>query len=556
MSKNQLIFYSNKFKAIFFYLVSNSTYLFLLSFVLKFCNQKQISLQSQIKEMNLVSPPPKISFWIYEEIVYFLPLMVFILISGTLLSYLSQKLIPLKLASDHFLLTFILTLLLILPSQEAYFSPRRSFEYSLALVSFFLAYIYLRDHFISGFKNKLRFSYNQLIFFGVLLSTLQRLQSLWIDSYELFVFDDPFTYYNTSKSFLTGPIQIPEAYNPGMFFYLYSVLQIFGEGHLFPKLIMVFWSSLGLYYLSLFIKNFFHSEDLSLIAILIYLTSSHYVEFSNQYFNENIFHPTLSIFLYQTHFLSSGKSSRKSLGHILSLLLMIGLTLMRSWFPPFGIFWYFYLLLSNKKPKNHFFKLLLIYSLILLFYIISMYSYNFYFHNKIRFLVIDAFKLNFIIGNNPYSHGTFTWHWLHFQNENHFYTDSDGYKILIRYLRDHPIFWIKLLFQKSIVWFLGAGNPRPQNNFYMQPIHFAQYFYRFLSFLLLILGSIRLLRSKKFIVFPILYLIVLGIHLLIFVEHRGVLSIMPLSTILISMGILELKQFAKNSSFFKTKITY
>lgn len=95
-----------------------------------------------------------------------------------------------------------------------------------------------------------------------------------------------------------------------------------------------------------------------------------------------------------------------------------------------------------------------------------------------------------------------------------------------------------------MLWFVGAGGPRPLGNYYQHPLLISQYFYRISISLLLLVGLIRLIKHKKFIL-PSAYLSILFVHLVFFVDYRFTLTAMPIQAVLVPFGIIVMANIIK-----------
>ncbi|HMV80283.1 MAG TPA: dolichyl-phosphate-mannose-protein mannosyltransferase [Leptospiraceae bacterium] len=406
-----------------------------------------------------------------------------------------------------------------------------------------------------------------MVFFLISISTLQRLIALYLDNNDLFAGDDPNTFYYQAVSFYeSGVIKPNSGFSPGMSFYLLGMFKFFGIGQFFPKLIMIFLGSLGLLSLALFINSFFKSKAVSIVALLFYITSSHYVSFSNQFWNENLFHPAFSVFLYLTWkiFEEKKKSINQSINQSINLsiylsivpVIMLSLTLLRSWFPLPGLIWILFLFYTAYSNKLHFLKKTAIVSAGIIFLGLGLLYSDHYSSQK--GVATSNSPINLLIGNNPYSQGTYTRHWVTFVRDYKINLEDKNYiSQVININIDNPFIIVRNLKNKAFLWFLGAGGPRPISPYYQHPLLILQYFYRFTVFLLFLFGASFLFSHRKGKILVLLYFSVFMIHMIYFADYRFTLTAMPLQAIFVSFGVMRIMKrlSAWQSIFFQESRT-
>ncbi|WP_232224607.1 glycosyltransferase family 39 protein [Leptospira fainei] len=377
----------------------------------------------------------------------------------------------------------------------------------------------------------------------VLFSLLQRLLALHLDNGLLQSGDDPKTFYDAAINLYEKGISPNLGFSPGMSYFLFACFKIFGIGQLVPKLLLALIGSLGLFCSIETTRILIKSKIAGILAGIFYLTSSHYVSFSNQLWNENLFNPLFSMFIY-VNVLAFNKGGVKYL--VLQMLITVFagacFSLLRSWFPlVFLVFLIgFFIESGNRKIPR---KSQLV--LLALLFCISYLSPRLFRGQSDGVIATNNSQLNFVIGNNPYSQGTYTRHWVTFTKESGLDVNSkEMMNYLMEIYKKNPELVFINLYKKVMLWFVGAGGPRPLDNYYQHPLLISQYFYRITTSLLLLVGLIQLIRYKKFIL-PLGYLSILFVHLVFFVDYRFTLTAMPIQAVLIPFGIIVLANTLK-----------
>ena len=218
---------------------------------------------------------------------------------------------------------------------------------------------------------------------------------------------------------------------------------------------------------------------------------------------------------------------------------MLFLTLFRSWFPVLGLTWILFLLYQAYLNRSSWFKKIVIIFTSLIF-LSSLYFYSNHYNSQ-KGLATSNSSINLLIGNNPYSQGTYTRHWVTFVRDYRINLEDKNYIAqVIKINIDSPLIILNNIKNKAFPWFLGAGGPRPISSYYQHPLLAMQYFYRFTVFLLFLFGISFLFRFRKGKILILLYSIVFLIHMIYFADYRFTLTVMPLQAIIVSFGIMKI----------------
>lgn len=514
------------------------------------------SKQSEIIRSGLIAistDPPQVTDWIYRDTFLFLFAYAICAILVVLILALSKKYFIL-IGNDTWQTTifyFLLTAsIVIYKIPYGYYSENKKYGFAILFLLLSLSTAFFWNYIVTTIpKIKPVFIryYDFIIYFLVGFSTVQRLIAFYLDPNLLYRDDDPFIYYDQALKIFENNTTPPSDISQGMIYFLAFCFKIFGVGQIVPKLILIVIGAIGMFCAIKLAYEVSKSQLISLIVGIFYLTSSHYVSFSNFFWNENLFHPLFSIILYINH---RALSKKESFAIVVQVIVCITfsfyLSLLRSWFPfVFSLFILSYISKSNNRTQN-----LHIFSILLLFVFSYIVSKMILLGWSGSVFVTSNSHINLIIGNNPYSQGTYTRHWKTFADANG--VDANGNEIfshLYEYYLNNPIAFIYNFVKKFFLWFVGTGGPRMFTDYYQHPLSIAQYFYRITVSIFVITGLLRVYTLKIYNIL-IVYLAIFGIHMIYFVDYRFTLTSMQLQAILFSFGLVHFLNRIKEFNFF------
>jgi hypothetical protein len=523
----------------------------IVHYTLKFFSKIQ-SKQLSLAFESLKTEPPGIINFIYTEAYYFILLYSILFIINLAIFWFGKSLqiVNYSIRTVLIFLTVNCIILLSHSKEETLTNPKVIFYIALLfLILLFLISSRFKLTSTKLIKININKNYNVILYSLIFFSTIQRIIALIIDPNLLPEGDDPRTFYNQALSFLETNSYTPNSgFSPGMSLYLWTIFKFFGEGQFVPKATLILIGLLGITSLCKFTKSYFHSKLLPLTILLFYITSSHYVSFGNQFWNENLFNPIFSIYLFITWKLYITKDKTFFIfGIIVIPALILFLTLLRSWFPLLSSLHIIFLTYFIKPNHNIFFKKFsLLFLLIISYTFLNLYSIQYL--NKLGLPTSNS-SINLLIGNNPYSQGTYTRHWVTFIND--YKIDIDDPKYINKLLDiniNNPIVPLNNLLKKFTLWTIGAGGPRPISNYYQHPLSIPQYIYRISIFLIMIFGIQNYLRFNKIKILFLLYLFIMIIHLIYFADYRFTLTAMPLQAIFVSIGTVKFLNFLNKTN--------
>jgi hypothetical protein len=228
---------------------------------------------------------------------------------------------------------------------------------------------------------------------------------------------------------------------------------------------------------------------------------------------------------------------------------MLSLTLLRSWFPVIAFIWLIYLFYKIFYYQTNISKKILQFLTVIFLYVFFLFSYNYHFSKNNKGVVTSNSAINLLIGNNPYSQGTYTRHWVTFTRDyNIDVTKNDFMKKVIEINLENPMLIASNTSKKLLLWFFSAGGPRPISPYYQHPLLIPQYFYRITVFLFLLFGIRTLYKYKKGSIIIFLYFIIFSIHMVYFADYRFTLTAMPFQAIIVSFGFLKLLKLSFRNS--------
>jgi hypothetical protein len=507
----------------------------------------------QSKELNLAfeslkTEPPGIINFIYTEAYYFILLysIIFIINYANFLVGKSLKILNFSVKTILIFLTVNCIIFLSHSKEETLTNSKVIFYIAfLFLILFFLIFSRHNPFSAKSLKIKINEYYNVIFYALIFFSTMQRVIALIIDPNLLPEGDDPRTFYIQALSFLeTNSYSPSSGFSPGMSLYLWTIFKFCGQGQLVPKVILIFIGLIGIISLGKFAKSYFHSKLLPLIILIFYISSSHYVSFGNQFWNENLFNPIFSFYLFITWklYITKEKKLFILLGILVIPVLILFLTLLRSWFPLLFLLHILFLIYFIKPNNNILLKrLTLVFMLIISFAYLNLYSIQY--SNRLGLPTSNS-SINLLIGNNPYSQGTYTRHWVTFIKDYKIDIDDPNYiwRVLDINVKN-PIVPLNNLIKKFTLWTIGAGGPRPISNYYQHPLSIPQYIYRISIFFIMIFGIQSLLKFNKIKILFFLYFFIMIIHLMYFADYRFTLTAMPLQSIFVSIGTVKIFDF-------------
>ncbi|MDV6236925.1 dolichyl-phosphate-mannose-protein mannosyltransferase [Leptospira ellisii] len=515
----------------------------------------------KVSQAILSVEPPTVGPWIYRETWIFLGAYATICVLILLFSFVAKRLFRAGTMSVNVIL-FFATVLLSVEAQEWKGSHWRIKPALYVLFCLSILYTIL---FRSGrmrpllerFLKSIEERYSLYLGVIVLSSVLQRVFALYLDPNLLVEGDDPEYYYSAAIQLYEHGIHPHSGFSSGMIYFLAGSFRLFGIGQGSAKVVLILIGSVGLICLAFFAKDFFRSKAISIFTVAFYLISSHYVSFSNQFWNENLFHPLFSIFLFSAYrfvrSVSAGSFSASISYSFVSGLLFFYLVQLRSWFLLVGVLFLSLLCFfefSGLKKRSA----ILVSGIAVLIVTLLGSGFAFQgFQNKEGHFLLPTSngKANFIIGNHPYSQGTYTRHWVTYTIETGSDLNSEELfkKVILENLKD-PAFLFSNLTKKTLLWFFSAGGPRPFTDYYQHPLSFAQYFFRISCFLLMCFGIFRSFSDRLGKILPAVYVSIFFIHLIYFADYRFTLTAMPLQALFIGCGLLALtrKAFGENDS--------
>lgn len=502
---------------------------------------KQWSLLAAVQ--NALQPePPLVIDWIYAEVYWMLGAYGLVCFGVLAVALLASRL-RLFANSWRALLFYggVASATIIYLSQQQIYSVTKSAALAI-LLSFLLISLITYPESVRPFVLHLSawMERNHLIALTVLvaISTIQRLISLYIDPHLLVDGDDPNTFFEQALRFHSGGVAPDSHFSPGMPIYLHFWFQLLGVGQFFPKLGLIAFGAVGLFFLADFVRGFFRCSGLALGVLIFYIASSHYVSFSNQLWNENLFHPLFSVFLWASWRLFAVRSFalQASLA-ILTGCLIFALTLLRSWFPLPGAIWVIFLALKMRQQNGSVRRSVVFAVAVLCLSATLFMLYQRYVAQKNSVTATTNWPINLLIGNNPYAQGTYTRHWVTFVRDYKvdLRTANLPQQIIEMNLKD-PAMALRNLVRKALLWFFSAGGPRPISSYYQHPQSIAQYFYRISVFLLLCFGLFSQRRSWQTLALCAVYAAVWGVHMVFFADYRFTLTMMPIQAILACLG--------------------
>ncbi|MCG6139390.1 hypothetical protein [Leptospira mtsangambouensis] len=516
---------------------------FAVLIVIAFCFQKLIAFtntnQARILFENLSflsADPPLVGPWLYRDIYYQLGCFFFFISFGFLYLFVlpNSFLLHDTRIKNLMLIIWMITILLTIKLKPDTYSPFKKYLVISFITAIYFVVIF-RNHLIQDFYRWMVSRIGLTIFAIVIISTTQRFVALYFDPFFLAEGDDPKTYFSAAKALLEGKDFLQGSFSKGMTVFLYYCFLMFGEGQVVPKVLMILVGTVGLYCLLSFILDYTKSNTIVVLVGLFYLFSSHYVSFSNQFWNENLFHPFFSIYLFLFYRLKSATSGYLKVLLGFSILpVVFVLTELRSWFPVvFILTVLIYFIINRRLISNAVVPV----ATLLLFFVI-----NVAFKEKVDrpspLFASNNMEFNFLVGNNPYAQGTYSRHWFTYSKEINLSQDKHEIfrNVLITNLKN-PDILIHNLWKKTILWFWGAGGPRPISIYYQNPLSLSQTVYRCLLTIFLFIGIYRSLIEKDFLICS-MYLLIFSVHLIFFADYRFTLTAMPLQAILVSYGVL------------------
>ncbi|TGK30882.1 dolichyl-phosphate-mannose-protein mannosyltransferase [Leptospira gomenensis] len=527
---------------------------FLFYRIVLFSNRTQGELL-KISQSILSVEPPLVGPWVYLETWIFLGAYTAFFVLIFLFCVIAKRFFGIDSISKSAALFFV-TALLAVEVQEWKGSNWRIKPTLYVLFCLSILYtILFRFGKIKEYKELLIKSieekYSLYLGFILLFSTLQRVVALYLDPNLLMEGDDPAYYYSAALQLYEHGVHPHSGFSSGMIYFLAASFRLFGSGQVVAKLLLILVGGVGLGCFALFAADFFRSKTISVFAAGFYLISSHYVSFSNQFWNENLFHPILSVFL----FCSFRFVRSLSTGYFLSFVfysIAVGSTFffliqLRSWFLLTGacfllLLWFFESYELKKRP-------VLFVSGVAILTIVLIgcgFAFREYQSKEGNFLLPTSNgKSNFIIGNHPYSQGTYTRHWVTYSKEVALDLNSDELleKVIFENL-NQPLVLVSNLGKKTLLWFFSAGGPRPFTNYYQHPLSFAQYFFRISCFLLMGWGFFYSYKYRLGKILPAVYVSIFAVHLIYFADYRFTLTAMPLQAVFIAHGLLALTKTA------------
>lgn len=519
---------------------------YLVLFVIAFSFMKLIayvnSNQSRILSENmsfLVAEPPIAGPWLYRDIYYQLGCFcIFVLVGIVYLFVLPQNL---RLHQDRFrnlvlYLLMIVVLLTIKLKSDSYF-PLKKYT---VIVSVIMVYFLLirNPRFFQNLYDRLTKRMDLAILGMVFFSTIQRFTALYFDPFSLIKGDDPETYFSAAKALFGGQDLLNGSFSRGMTLFLFHCFQLFGEGQLVPKILMICIGAVGLYCLLRFTLEYTKSKAITVLVAMFYFFSSHYVSFSNQFWNENLFHPALSVYLFLLFKSKTMKNvyTKLILG-LTVLFLALVLSELRSWFPlVFIVSVVIYYSNSIFRITN------VIYPVCILFFyfVASAGGGKERIDSSIPLLASSSMEFNFLVGNNPYAQGTYSRHWLTYSEEVQLSKNKEEiFQHILQVNLQNPSILIENLWKKTVLWFWGAGGPRPSTVYYQNPLSLSQTLYRCLVAVFLFFGIYQLIIKKEFLI-CLMYLVIFWVHLVFFADYRFTLTAMPLQAILVAYGLFSI----------------
>ncbi|WP_205287215.1 hypothetical protein [Leptospira abararensis] len=517
----------------------------LVLFVIAFSFLKLIgyvnSNQSRILLENMsfsATDPPTVGPWLYRDIYYQLGcFLVFVLVGVVYLFVLPQDL---RLHQDRFrnlilYIVMIVVLLTIKLKADSYLPLKKYFVIAFVITLYFL--FITRPNVFQNLYDRFTKRMDLAILGLVFVSTIQRFTALYFDPFSLIKGDDPETYFSAAKALFSGQDLLNGSFSRGMTWFLFHCFQLFGEGQLVPKIMMILIGAVGLYCLLRFTLDYTGSKAVTILVALFYLFSSHYISFSNQFWNENLFHPIFSIYLFLLFKSKSGKNVYKKLIHgITVLFLALVLSEFRSWFPlVFIVSIVVYYANSIFRISNVVYPVCLLF-----FYFVASTGGKERIDSSVPLIASSSMEFNFLVGNNPYTQGTYSRHWLTYSEEVQLSKNKDEiFQHILQINLKNPQIIIQNLWKKTVLWLWGAGGPRPLAVYYQNPLSLSQTLYRCLLTVFLFLGIYQLVIKKEFLI-CFLYLIIFWIHLVFFADYRFTLTAMPLQAILVSYGLFSI----------------
>lgn len=522
------------------------TYILFITLIIIVIDFIQIQSSKIIREsyQALIHEPPLLTRWIYRDNFYILIGYFFILFLVWIYLFIIPPFFWLFRNFSDQLLLCILSVFLILNlkiNKSLYLVQKKFTIIFIAMILFFL-FLKYKIQFKKAIKTILLHK-NLEVYLIPFISLIQLGIAVYLDPLNLPEGDDPFYYYQTALDILKNKDFNSFPLSPGMTYFIAFSFSIFGNSIYYPKILLGIINALGLFFLLKFISKFFKSRLVTLVAGLFYLSNSHFVSFSIMFWNENLFHPLLSIFLYLFQLYSFTKKNLLLKFFLFFTLILISILMVftRSWFPWFFIIFCLAWIVNLKFKKISILPTLLLLIIFPIFYLLSI---N-YFNKTNSIFLTSNFNNNFVIGNHPYSQGTYSRHWVNYSQEVGLNINSKEifYKVIDDNIKN-PYITIKNLTKKSILWFFGTGGPRPHSLYYQNPLSIPQAFYRITASLLLFFGVYFIIKKDGWVI-PIAYFSIFIVHLIFFADYRFTLTAMPFQSVLVAFGLIHIIFYLK-----------
>lgn len=474
--------------------------------------------------LQALTPLPPPMPWVYHPVLWLPFCLAVSMILVSVLFFLLRRAGLQR--NETFILSFLgfcLSLLLAVPHSHYVPAKRAVIGIALIIVAYWLI---ARPAEIKNVVHRL-YDPKQARLFAIALifvSIAQRFIAMFMQQQIFVEGDDPHIYHSSAQDILKGGWPHP-IFSPGMSFYLAGVYAVFGVREWVPAVIMIVASGPALYALYRTVVQYYGGPLVGIFTILLFNLNSQYVAMSNHFWNENVFILLMPFALYFFHrSFDSGVDLRSRFLHAIVLGIFLGLmTLFRSWTPALVvalavmiIFSYRSVSVAESLRRIAFLAVSVLFMAAITggyIYLRSEYSgYRGYISSN----TLDVF----IVGNNPYSQGSFTRHFYTFARDLGLSVESKEFQqAVLRYNVYHPLHFLTMLGKKLLMWFWGAPHPKYMGGYYLMPLALAAYYFRILFFFLAAYGFVRLLREKRPL--PLLiYAVLTLVFSVLMVEHR------------------------------------
>ena len=475
-----------------------------------------------------VSPPPPMP-WVYHPVLW-LPLCFALSIFFVVLCAIMLQRLKLSKSDAWFISFAAFSIALLSQIPASHYLPAKRWVMIGAVVVVTFSFLQYRQHILRWLQ---KVNPDHAVWGLIAISVTQRLIALYAQPLEFVEGDDPLTYHDNALYILNGGW--PNGFfSPGLPFFLAAIYSIFGVHPKVAVLVIIALSALSLFFLYRTVANYYNHFWAGLLSVAVFLLNSQYVAMSNHFWSDNVYMLLLPIALFLFYRMielieyiehTDGRLSFVRLIFVVAGLgvLLAAMTLFRSWTPAlvvgFGMALFFE---RHKQQRLRPFIALMVAASIMIVLVQSYTAFRAHALGQEGYVSSNAGFI-FVVGNNPYSQGSFTPHFRTYENEVRAIDPSaDLAKLVFHYNLDHPLHFATMLGKKLLLWFWGAPHPKYTGPYYLMPLTLVAYYLRIGWCLLSFAGFWSMTKKRQFL--PLfLYLILTSIFGFFFVDHRFVL---------------------------------